>query len=91
LERVTVSVPGWSYDAVIGERLIERADELVPDLPRATRAFVVADRAVADDWFPTLCDALDRRGLRSVLLSVPAGEDAKTLDVYRTLVHQLEV
>jgi len=74
---------------VIGSGVLARADEILPDLPGATRAFVVADRTVADAWFEPVCDALGRRGLHGVLLTVPAGEGAKTLDVYRTLLHQL--
>jgi 3-dehydroquinate synthase len=89
LERVTVPVPGRSYDVVIGSGVLGRSDEFFPDLPGATRAFVVADRTVADSWFAPLCEALDRRGLHAILLTVPDGEDAKTLDVYRTLLHQL--
>jgi shikimate kinase / 3-dehydroquinate synthase len=69
--------------------VLGRSDEFIPDLPGATRAFVVADRTVADSWFAPLCEALDRRGLHTILLTVPEGEDAKTLDVYRTLLHQL--
>jgi 3-dehydroquinate synthase len=89
LERVTVSIPGRSYDVVIGWDVLAQADGIVPELPGATRAFVVADRTVADAWFAPLCDALERRGIHAVLLTVPEGEAAKTLDVYRTLVHQL--
>jgi 3-dehydroquinate synthase len=89
LERVSVRVSGRSYDVVIGSGVLARADEILPELPGATRAFVVADRTVADAWFEPVFDALERRGLHGVLLTVPAGEDAKTLDVYRTLLHQL--
>jgi 3-dehydroquinate synthase len=89
LERVTVRVPGRSYDVVIGSGVLGRSDEYLPDLPDATRAFVVADRTVADSWFAPLCEAFDRRGLHAILLTVPDGEDAKTLDVYRTLLAQL--
>ena len=89
MERVTVRVPGRSYDVVVGSGVFERIDELLPDLPGATRAFVVADRTVSDAWFPTVCGALERRDLHAVLLTVPAGEDAKTMDVFRTLLHQL--
>ncbi len=95
MERVTVRmtghgrIPGRSYDVVVGSGVLARVDELLPELPGAAQAFVVADRTVGDAWFGRLCDALDRRGLRAVLLTVPAGEDAKTLDVYRTILHQL--
>jgi 3-dehydroquinate synthase len=89
LERVTVRVPGRSYDVMIGTGILGSADTLLPELPAASRAFVVADRAVADAWFAPVCEALGRRGLHAILLTVPAGEEAKTLDVYRTLLQQL--
>ena len=89
MERVTVPIPGRSYDVVIGRGVVATAGEHLPDLGAATRAFVVADRAVAPAWFPSLEASLATRGLRSVLLSVPSGEDAKTLPAYATLLHQL--
>jgi 3-dehydroquinate synthase len=89
VERVTVRVPGRSYDVMVGSGVLDRIDELVPNLPGASRAFVVADRTVSDAWFPAVCRALERRDLHAVLLTVPAGEGAKTLDVYRTLLQQL--
>jgi 3-dehydroquinate synthase len=69
--------------------VLERADELVPAFPGATQAFVVTDRTVHDAWFSPLAAALDRAGLHAVPLLVPAGEEAKSLEVYRALLHQL--
>src|SRR5205085_328612 len=89
LERVTVRVSGRSYQVIVGSGVLERADELVPAFPAATQAFVVTDRTVHDAWFPSLAAAFDRVGLHGVPLLVPAGEEAKTLDVYRALLHQL--
>ena len=89
MERVTVPVPGRSYQAVVGAGLISQAGELLPDLPAAERAFVVSDGTVADRWFPPLAESLQARDLHAVLLLVPEGEDAKSLPVYRTLLHQL--
>ncbi|MDP9302082.1 MAG: 3-dehydroquinate synthase [Actinomycetota bacterium] len=69
--------------------MLERTDEFLPVFPGATQAFVVADRTVHDAWFPPLAAALERVRLPAVPLLVPAGEEAKSLDVYRALVHQL--
>ena len=87
--RVSVPIPGRTYEVVIGSRVIERAGELLPDLPGAAVAFIVADRVVADRWFEPLAESLRGRGLSAVLLTVPNGEAAKTLQVYGTLLHQL--
>jgi 3-dehydroquinate synthase len=89
LVRVTVPIPGRAYDVVVGAGLIEGAGEHLPDLPMAETAFVVSDRGVSDRWFEPLAGALRTRGLQAVLLGVPSGEGAKTLQVYDTLVHQL--
>jgi 3-dehydroquinate synthase len=89
LERVTVPIPGRSYDVVVGTGVVEGAAELLPDLGAAAQAFVVVDRAVADAWLPPLASALEARGLHAVPLTVPSGEAAKALPVFETLLHQL--
>ena len=40
-------------------------------------------------WFERLAEGLASRGLQATLLTVPSGEEAKSLDVYRVLLHQL--
>ena len=87
--RVSVPIPGRTYEVVIGSDVMERAAELLPDLPGASAAFIVSDRAVADQWFEPLAESFRALGLSVVPLTVPAGEDAKTLQVYGTLLHQL--
>jgi 3-dehydroquinate synthase len=80
---------GRAYDVTIGNGVIERAGELLPELPKAERAFVIADRTAAALWLGPLSAGLANRRLALVHLTVPAGEEAKTLQVYGTLLHQL--
>ena len=87
--RVTVPIPGCPYGVVIGRDLLPRAAVLLPAFPQAQRAFVIADRALVDRSFDDLAAGLDGAGLDVVLLTVPSGEEAKTLQVYGTLLHQL--
>ena len=87
--RVTVPIPGRAYDVVIGVGVIESVAGHLPELPAAECAYVVADRTVSARWFEPLSTGLRTRGLTSVLLSVPTGEEAKSLEVYATLLHQL--
>ncbi len=87
--RVTVATPGRSYVVTIGSDVIATAGEHLPALPGAGQAFVIVDRVVADAWFAPLAEALAARDLVAVPLTVPAGEDAKTLQVHQTLLHQL--
>jgi 3-dehydroquinate synthase len=89
LVRVTVPVPGRAYDVTIGPGILASAEEHLPELPGATTAFVVSDRTVSDLHFATLAKAIEDRGLASVLLLVPEGEEAKSLRGYETLLRQL--
>jgi 3-dehydroquinate synthase len=91
LVRVTVPVPGRAYDVTIGRGLLADVDEHLPDLPGATTAFVVSDRTVADLHQGSLTSAIEARGLASVVLLVPAGEEAKSLQAYESLLRQLAV
>lgn len=87
--RVTVPIAGRPYDVVVGRGVIAELAEYLPELPNAATAFVVADRTVFDRWFEPVAAGLTERGLVPVSLTVPQGEDAKTLRVYETLLHQL--
>jgi 3-dehydroquinate synthase len=89
LVRVTVPIEGRSYEAAVGAGILAETGSLLPPLPKAERAFVVADRAVVDRGFGTLAGGLKDAGLDPVLLPVPSGEEAKTLPVFGALLHQL--
>jgi 3-dehydroquinate synthase len=89
LVRVTVPMPGRSYEVTIGPGLLASAQDHLPDLPGATTAFVVSDRTVSDLHLAALAEAIEDRGLASVLLLVPEGEEAKSLQGYETLLRQL--
>ena len=91
MRRVTVGLPERPYDVVVGEGVIANAGDHLPALPRAEKAFVVSDRAVAELWFEPLEEGLRARDLSPVLLSVPQGEDAKTLQSLDALYRQLAV
>jgi 3-dehydroquinate synthase len=73
----------------VGAGTIASVGSLLPEMPGASTAFVVADRTVSARWFEPLAASLSEAGLAAVTLTVPSGEDAKTLRVYETLLHQL--
>ena len=87
--RVTVPVPGRAYEVTIGPGILRSAQEHLPDLPGASTAFVISDRTVSDLHLAPLATAIEARGLASVLLLVPEGEEAKSLRGYETLLRQL--
>jgi 3-dehydroquinate synthase len=89
LVRVTVPVPGRAYEVAIGPGILGSAGEHLPDLPDARTAFVISDRPVSDLYYEALAKAFGDRGLPSVLLLVPLGEEAKSLRGYENLLRQL--
>lgn len=89
MESVSVPVPGRTYEVSIGTGLLARAGELVPQLPGAETAFVVADAPVAARYLQLLGDGWAPRGLGVVHLAVPQGEEAKSLPVMNALQRQL--
>ncbi len=86
---MTVPVPGRAYEVTIGPGILASAHEHLPDLPGATTAFVISDRSVSDLYYEGLAKAFGDRGLASVLLLVPLGEEAKSLRAYENLLRQL--
>jgi 3-dehydroquinate synthetase len=91
LVRVSVPVPGRPYEVTVGPGVLEQAAEHLPPLPRAERAFVVADARVAERYLEPLSAGLRAAGLQVVHLGVPEGEEAKSLSVYAAVLRQLAV
>jgi 3-dehydroquinate synthase len=89
LVRVTVPVPGRAYDVTIGAGVLSEAGALLPALPDASSVFIVSDRVVADLHLDPVAAAIEERGLTPVVLLVPAGEEAKSLQGYESLLRQL--
>ncbi|MEX0992084.1 MAG: 3-dehydroquinate synthase [Actinomycetota bacterium] len=88
---VRVEMPVAPYDVVVGEGLAAEAGAYVPRSERAEKVFIVSDRTVADLYLPALSEGLGGLGLASLHLSVPEGEEAKTLSVTDALYRQLAV
>ena len=86
--RVQVRTAGGGYPVLVGTGLVDRLEELLPPFPGAEAAAVVFSRplsAVAD----RVARALGRRGLAVHRLEVPAGEEAKRLEVVAGLYERL--
>jgi 3-dehydroquinate synthase/shikimate kinase/3-dehydroquinate synthase len=78
VERVVVNVQP-PYDVVIGEQLLTRLDEFLPDTSAAEKAAIVTHdslRSLADP----VAGVLRRRNLEVGVIDVPEGERAKSLD-----------
>ncbi|MET0834966.1 MAG: 3-dehydroquinate synthase family protein [Actinomycetota bacterium] len=90
--QVAASVPvphaGGAYPVLIGSGLVDRLDELLPELPGAEGAAVVSSPPLAA-VAGRVGEALTRRGLAVHQLEVPVGEEAKRLAVVAGLYERL--
>jgi 3-dehydroquinate synthase len=92
---VTVPLGTRSYEIKIGSGLLSQAGALCARLKPGTRCAIISDRNVAPRFANTVRRSLKQAGFDSVLITVPAGETAKSLKVvehcYDTLAkHRLE-
>ena len=79
MKTLSVTLPGRSYDILIGSGLLARAAEhLRPVLPRAKRLFVVTDSNVAPIYLSALIPGLARAGFETACREIPAGEGSKS-------------
>ena len=85
---VPVPVAGGGYPVLIGSGLVDRLDELLPELPGAEGAAVVSSPPLAA-VAGRVGEALTRRGLAVHQLEVPVGEEAKRLAVVAGLYERL--
>ena len=87
---VRVDLGDRGYDVVVGERLLETAEEwLAPVVADRSRVVVVTDAVVRDAHLPRLAPALGRLGVRWDAVTIPNGEGAKSFREIDTLLHRL--
>ena len=87
----TVNVPleGRSYPIFIGGDLLKQVGEHCAKLRLGARCAVVTDKNVAPRYARKALTALRASGFEPVLITVPAGENSKSLSVFQTCCNQL--
>lgn len=79
MKTLSVTLPGRSYDILIGSGLLSQAAEhLHRVLPRAKKLFVVTDSNVAPIYLSALIPGLERSGFETACREIPAGEGSKS-------------
>lgn len=76
---VLVAPMGGAYQVHIAPGLVGQLDVLLPSMTHAQQAFIVMERGRRTIEVDLICEAFERRGLRSTVITVPPGEDAKNL------------
>ncbi|MDX1539789.1 MAG: 3-dehydroquinate synthase [Geminicoccaceae bacterium] len=83
---VEVGLASHSYQILIGDRLIERAGELIRSVVRSPRAVLIADQNLdRTDLLDRLEEALRREGFEPLRHLVAPGEGSKSLEVFGRL------
>jgi 3-dehydroquinate synthase len=79
MRRITVPLPGATYDVIVGRRLLPQLGALLENGGRESPIAVVSDERVAALYAPVALEALNRAGQRAALVTIPEGETTKTL------------
>ena len=81
MKRLTVTLPGHSYDILIAPGLLLQAGERIRAVcPQAGTLFVVTDTNVGPLYGEAVRQSLEKSGFRVALHTVPAGESSKNAD-----------
>ena len=88
-QTVRVDLAERGYDIVIGERLLETADDVLAPVIDGRRTVVVTDAVVRDAYLPRLATALDRLDVRWDTVTIPAGEETKSFGELEVLLDRL--
>ena len=86
---VRVDLGDRGYDIVVGEKLLEKSDELLAPIVVGRRVVVVTDAVVRDALLPRLAPSLDRLGVRWDPVGVSTGERAKSMREIEVLLNRL--
>ncbi|MEW2143277.1 3-dehydroquinate synthase [Micromonospora vinacea] len=79
-----IQAPGGSYRVVSGTKLLQHLDELVTLPSSARKVAIVTSATVGRRYGKPVAEALRRTGLPVSCLTVPDGEDAKTVRMVET-------
>jgi 3-dehydroquinate synthase len=87
-QRIPVPIPGRPYEVVVGADLLDELCTHVTPPPYARRAALVTCAPVGVRYGAQVQQALQTAGLTVELITVPDGEEAKSLDVLASLYHR---
>jgi 3-dehydroquinate synthase len=86
---VRVHLGSRSYDIQIGSGLLDGLGQQCSRLGLGTRCAVITDRHVAPRYGNQVCKALEQAGFQPFLITVPAGETAKSLKTVQACYDKL--
>ena len=87
--RLALALAGGGYEVVVGENLLARAGALLAPVLPQKRAVVVTDSTVGPLHLPALLEGLHATAIETRTLTVPCGEESKSLVSYGKLVNEM--
>src|SRR5271163_3848259 len=88
-QRVRVDLGERSYDILIGKGLLSQAAEYLRPLKLGKRGVIITDAKVESLYAGSLREALGKGGITVEVLSIPAGEESKSLRQANRLFEKL--
>ncbi len=79
MKTLRVNIPGREYDIKIQKGILDNAGALIAEVASAGKAAVVTDENVAPLYAERLLNSLRESGFSPFLVTVPAGENSKSL------------
>ena len=86
---INIQAGGQSYEVLVGAGLLEQAGELLAGKFAGRSSAIVSDENVAALFVPTLVRSLTKAGFRPTLISIPAGEESKSLSRVEAICQEL--
>ena len=89
MKTLRVNIPNREYDIKIGNGNIDRSGELISSVHTPCNTAIVTDSNVAPLYSERLMTALKKYGFSPQLITIPAGESSKSIDMLTSLYAQM--
>ena len=89
MQTLRVNVPNREYDIKIENGLLAQAGELIKEVFNGERVAVVTDSNVAPLYGGKVKNSLDAAGIENDIITIPAGESSKSLQMLEFLYNEL--
>ena len=89
LTRIQVHAVSRTYDVLIERGLLHACGELVHQIARPSKVFVVSSEPIVKLWGHAINEGLAKAGLQVMTLTIPDGESSKRLQTVEKLAVQM--
>lgn len=87
IERIHVNLGNRSHDIVIGSDILDELPSYLREF--SDRFYVITDSIVEKLYGQRLCKRIQKEDIPVNMLVIPAGEQSKSLDEWRRLLHEI--